>query len=327
MGQVCCRPTATIDDSIHDAKNKHLPFIIAHSETNGATHQTSTDLSDGEESWWDAESIGSMQSALSTLDLEDALEQWHEELHVDLEDSLGKDILLAARTSGGHLIPKYIEDEACCISEPTTPSIIPPLDLTGLRRLASPSKPSIKVSSHSWKDHLQHKANEPKALLLIDEAKFLHSQGRILDTHKKLLDLCLLLFPRNSSLANCTHGSSNTINIKNTDLGDADDETADVPASPTLYSYNTEYHKGKLSRLAVHSEELGIDVMAVERDACDVLEGLRNIDEEDGYMVSRNDTLKVLYRHAKQGTSHSLKFHVVLPHPVPHILAIAHVRL
>jgi hypothetical protein len=67
-----------------------------------------------------------------------------------------------------------------------------------------------------------------------------------------------------------------------------------------------------------------LDVAQVRREAHVVREALCSLEDHSGWMVSRDDKLKVYYRHLKGTTVHSLKFRAVFDHPLEHLLALAH---
>ncbi|KAL4425457.1 hypothetical protein ABPG75_009473 [Micractinium tetrahymenae] len=67
-----------------------------------------------------------------------------------------------------------------------------------------------------------------------------------------------------------------------------------------------------------------LDVAGLMRDVRFVGEALQSLEDHLGWMVSRNDALKVFYRHQRGTTVHSLKFSAVLDHPLEHLLALVH---
>lgn len=53
-----------------------------------------------------------------------------------------------------------------------------------------------------------------------------------------------------------------------------------------------------------------------------VTHALDDMDVEEGYLLSREEPIRLLYKHEKGGTSHSIKIKAVLEHPIKHVVSI-----
>lgn len=79
-----------------------------------------------------------------------------------------------------------------------------------------------------------------------------------------------------------------------------------------------------LQSLTHSCSEIGLDLLKLETDVHAAHAALACLEEDAGWMISREGALRVLYRHKKNSTQHSLKFHGAFPHSVEHILALIH---
>jgi len=295
MGQICCRPA---DHSGKERWTKADPT---------PTIGTLNDLPsrdrecDSDDEFWEARSFGSMSvysttSNVSYLSIDDLLDQYQEDLNGDIHD-LDEEIAEVAM-AGGHLVSKEIESAATEGTEneaswtgwfpsfknkqendtaDTTHVVhVTPLDNNKIENafpIAAVPLPDF-FSSETAHKKLQH-------------AKYLISNGRILEAHELLLKLC----EDHNENSSCEETSQKSLS---------------------------------LSSLTNHSTALGIDIAALETDVHALHAALSGLEDDTGWMVSRKGELRVLYHHKKGTTQHSLKFHAVFPHPVNHILSIAH---
>jgi hypothetical protein len=296
MGQACCRaspvreddrPPCYYDQVTQGLTGNGMVGSVAPAVSSSPSTDHGTD--DYTEDWWDAESNASFRSAVSALTLGDALEEWQEELHGDVEHLEA----VQAVNTGWRLIPPEVEAAAAFGTDVSDQK--PHLERMGsLGRV--PSKLFVDAGSGTGEDEhhgllhiwhaileslphiIQHRARDSSkgATALMNEAKQLHANGRILAAHRKLIEVCRL-------------------------AGIED-----------------------LSALKGHSTSLGLDIETLENEVARVDCALRCLKDDEGFMISRDDDLRVLYRHERQSTVHSLKFKAVFPHPVEHILALAH---
>lgn len=63
-------------------------------------------------------------------------------------------------------------------------------------------------------------------------------------------------------------------------------------------------------------------VSRILKNASLVTHALQDIDVEEGFLLSREKPIRLLYKHEKGGTSHSIKIKVVLNHPIKHVVSI-----
>lgn len=272
MGQ-CCSASAG-----NDTKD-HRPPVPPHESSsplslNDAKGEERTEEEE-EDDWWEAASNLSFQSAISTVTLEDALEEWHEKAHGNLGD-LEEEIVEAAR-EGGHLLRTEIEVAAATGT---------PLGKKGERPQGDVSKVIHVDTSTAEIDVLRvtketiHKAvHEETTAMLLEEARESFNKGRAIRAYQKMLEFCQELDLEESDLRGPI--------LKHQDL-------LNVP----------------------------LDEIVDLHDA--VVKALESIEDDDAFMVSRDDSLRVLYRHERGTTIHSLKLKAVFNHPVENILALAH---
>jgi len=211
MGQACCKPVTTEGD------DRQRPFDA---------DQAQCDLnSNSDDEWWDAASVGSMRSAMSTISLGDALEQWREDLDSDFHDFGGSLALQDARESGGHLVPKEIEDAATTLYASDGPNHFLSTANNSIRdsvackavsppHMGATDGPLVKKMD----SYIARQASIPldkDTASVVAEARKLLSLGRILDAHAKLLHVCT---QSGLSLRDLAHHSEEQLNSNSSSL-------------------------------------------------------------------------------------------------------------
>lgn len=308
MGQTCCRPWRENGDVSGDESWKQTGATPAIG-TLSDLPPTRVYLSDSDDDFLDARSIGSMSvysttSNLSYLSMDDVVDQYQEDLYGDIHD-LDEELEAAAAT-GGHFVPKEIEDAATegmemaeevsaggwfsiftnssktqdIVTSTTTTDSIPVVHVSSLGTDVGTPLPAFPQAATPLPDYFSTEA----VLTELQHVKKLIKYARILEAHELILKIC----------EDC-----NNINENNT-------------------------LKLSLPSLIPHSAALDIDIAALETDVLALNSALASLEDDSGWMVSRKGELRVLYAHKKGTTQHSLKFHAVFPHPVEHILALAH---
>ncbi|KAH7623547.1 hypothetical protein Ndes2526B_g01991 [Nannochloris sp. 'desiccata'] len=298
MGQICCCP-ADLSGKERWTKTDATPTI---GTLNDLTFDDRAGDSDGE--FWEARSFGSMSvysttSHQSCLSINDLLDQYQEDLDGDIHDL--EEEMEEAAMAGGHLVPKEIEKAA-------TEGMENEAAWTGWftsfknkqETVAAETSPVVHVTSLDDSKiatafplaavPLPEFFSSETALKKLQHAKELKSNGRILEAHEMLLNLC-------------------------EDFNESRSNRSSEDTSQTSFT---------LSSLINHSTALGIDITALETDVDALHAALSGLEDDTGWMVSRKGELRVLYSHKKGTTQHSLKFHAVFPHPVEHILSLAH---
>ena len=64
------------------------------------------------------------------------------------------------------------------------------------------------------------------------------------------------------------------------------------------------------------------DILAIFQQANQVERAIQDLHIDEGYTVSREKPIKILYRHEEGGTSHSIKIRVILEHEVKKVVSI-----
>ena len=227
-----------------------------------------------------------MASALSQISLDDVLERWHDDLDGDLLDLDAEAV--AAAQAGGRLVPVDVEEAAVGPVAGADGSHKPP----STTKLPPPPPPtSVFVKAREASTSQEGEGPMVRAFEeYVEQASLPHGlSASALVAEARQLQAVGRILGAHAALAQlCTQSGL------------------------------------ALRDLHPHSDELGIDVAAVEADVAHVHAALAGVDDDEGYMVSRDDALRVLYRHEKGGTCHSIKMRVTFDHPVAHILAIAH---
>jgi len=300
MGQICCRP-ADLSGTERWTKAGPTPRI---GTLNDLPSREGAD--DSNDEFWDARSFGSMSvysttSHLSHLSINDPVDQYHEDLDDDIHD-INQDMEEAVIT-GGHLVPKEIENAATegfenetawtgwFTSFKKTQEYVT-ADTSPVVRITSLDDNKIANAIPLVAMPLPEFFSTESAFTKLQHAKDLISNGRILEAHEILLQLCEDFNETASRNRSCK-------------------ETTQTP-------------KFSVSSLIDHSTALGIDIAALETDVHALHAALSGLEDDTGWLVSRKGELRVLYSHKKSTTQHSLKFHAVFPHPVEHILSLAH---
>lgn len=87
---------------------------------------------------------------------------------------------------------------------------------------------------------------------------------------------------------------------------------------------NGELPLGKSDGVVDNNNSSSINISEILDKATNVQETLAALENDDGWLVSRDKGLRVLYKHIKGTTCHSLKFRAVFNHTPEHIAALAH---
>ena len=250
--------------------------------------------SDGEDDFWDARSEGSLYSTGVDDEFRD---QWLGELDGDAGDDVNGQRVIdeATRTREGNFqsgLSGAVELE----NKGGTPELLQqvktrleaeeqrrhqikhdanaPLPITRLHVQTE----SIENIDPNTSDSSENYAAITSTL---QNAHHLQRQGRILEAHALLRDLCTRCsFPSLSSLHPFCSGADCNMHVN--------------------------------------------DVAALESDVAAAHAALSTLDNDDGWVVSREGKLRVLYKHKKGTTQHALQFRAVFPHRVEHILSLAH---
>jgi len=93
------------------------------------------------------------------------------------------------------------------------------------------------------------------------------------------------------------------------------------------YQRHAKILKARDCLLSVADEEFWIAcgddrVSGILENASMVTRALEDMQVEEGYLLSREDPIRLLYKHEKGGTSHSIKIKAMLEHPIQHVVSI-----
>ena len=157
------------------------------------------------------------------------------------------------------------------------------------------AEPPAPLSSQLSR-RLSQRLEEPRAVALLGKLRHAQAQMRVLDA-AALLD----------ALA-AEVGADDPTQLAQL-VGAWDDLAAQAaPAVPGSVS---------LPPGPFDPEALLAEVEAVEQ-------ALQQLEDDEGWLVSRSDSLRMLYRHVSGTTVHSLKFIATFDHPLEHLLALVH---
>lgn len=250
-----------------------------------------------EDDWWDAQSNASFQSAVSHMALSEALEEWHDELDGNLED-IDDEAMQAARM-GWHLTSPEIEEAAASVEGQRSPGKEMMVGVSMVR----------EFKEQRWKDgEVESTYAVEKTFVRVEtsgEAGFETPVSKAFVEDAMQQDIVANLV---SQAQNCFEKSQIIKAYENM-----------LKFCRAIGLQETYLRHG----LAEHTNILGfqLDKLVAEYDATQrALHALKN---DDGFMVSRDDSLRVLYKHEKGTTIHSLKFKATFDHPPEHILALA----
>ncbi|EIE25651.1 hypothetical protein COCSUDRAFT_39952 [Coccomyxa subellipsoidea C-169] len=82
-------------------------------------------------------------------------------------------------------------------------------------------------------------------------------------------------------------------------------------------------HSLEFAELARHSAALGLDVQSIDDHARHIQQMLEGIYSDEGWTMSHESDLKVLYKHVKGQPYHSVRMEAILDAPIEHALAMA----
>lgn len=300
MGQTCCRPATKGSSAPQPTSNAALVKPTQDQQHGNQTvdHVGNSvyEISEEDDEYWDALSAASLQTAASHLSLDDFLDQWHEDLHgedADLEENLH--LIESLRVQGGHLVPQGIEAAA---AEDAEVSRKKDLSVGGV---AGQAVTTVKVETAPGTGEKRTDQH--------DEGALLHAWHT------------LTRFLRGGSFEEIPHDQDAAADIRG--ARELIENGRILEAHEMLVRLCTR-SRLRLEDLVPHSKVVGINVAALVSDVHAIHASLEELSDDSGWMVSRDNDFRLLYRHVKGTTQHCLKFRALFRHPPGHILALAH---
>lgn len=219
---------------------------------------------ESDDEWWDAASFGSMRSAMSHISLDDVLDQWRD----DMGDELAE-LEAAARSQAmeGRALSADIDRAATASS----------LGDSSLGLKLPPGESQLTGGRSS---------------VLVDTAAPLGPQpsGPLVQQMEDFVRRASL--PRNDPASVLVSEARELLALGR--VLEAHAKLLQLCAQSGL----------DLPHLASHSDDLDIDIDALEADVAAVHAALAGLDDDSGYMVSRDDEFRVLYKHHVRSDKH-----------------------